>query len=148
MADARPLARRQESTPSKQADEGGTGCGGGTTAAGTSEELMAGLKKMQQQMDRIEKHLAAPAAGASYTSEEAARELGKAEWTVRQWCNKGQAQARKIHGRGRTGEWRLLHEEVVRLRNEGPLPPGTFHNHNRTVASHCRDADSLTHRPS
>ena len=43
--------------------------------------------------------------------------------SIRQWCNKGQVMgARKVRGKGRTGEWRIAHDELVRLQNEGPLP--------------------------
>jgi hypothetical protein len=54
-----------------------------------------------------------------YTTSEVADILGKAEYTVREWCRKGQVQASKAHnGRG----WLIAHEHLVRLRNEGPIP--------------------------
>jgi excisionase family DNA binding protein len=58
-----------------------------------------------------------------YTTKEAAERLNLSAWTVKQWCNLGRVRgAKKVGGRGRSGEWRIPHEELVRLRNEGPLP--------------------------
>jgi hypothetical protein len=34
--------------------------------------------------------------------------------------------AYKVHGKGRTGEWRIPHQELVRLQNEGPLSEGSY----------------------
>src|SRR5262249_47829984 len=57
---------------------------------------------------------------------EAAERLGRRPWTVRQWCNKGQVRgARKVHGKGRTGEWRIPHDEGGRPQNEGPSRAGS-----------------------
>ena len=59
----------------------------------------------------------------SYTIDEVAKRLGRSEWTVRQWCNKGQVpDSVKVPGKGRTGEWRIPHEAVTRLESQGPLP--------------------------
>jgi hypothetical protein len=61
-----------------------------------------------------------------YTTAEAARILGKAEFTVREWCRLGRVHARKrACGRGRTQEWVVSHGEVERVRNEGLLPQQT-----------------------
>jgi hypothetical protein len=77
-------------------------------------------------LDRIEERLANSTVKETYTTEEVAERLGKSEWTVRQWCNKGQVEgAKKVRGRGRSGEWRIPHGEMVRLQNDGPLPPRT-----------------------
>src|SRR5262249_14847211 len=64
-----------------------------------------------------------------YAAEKEAARLNRAEDTVRQWLNRGQAQAKKVHGKGRCGEWRIVADEVRRLECEGPLPVGTFDNH-------------------
>jgi hypothetical protein len=54
-----------------------------------------------------------------YSTAEAAEILGKAEYTVREWRRKGQAQAQKAaNGRG----WLVPHAELERLRNCGPRP--------------------------
>jgi Helix-turn-helix domain len=58
-----------------------------------------------------------------YTVAEVAERLGKAEFTVRQWCRFGRVHARKrACGRGPTQEWVIPHEELQRLENEGLLP--------------------------
>jgi transposase len=86
-------------------------------------EVLAVLKEILERLDRLEKHQAVAVVKESYTTEEVAARLNRSEWTVRQWCNKGQVQgAKKVHGKGRTGEWRISHGELVRLQNHGPLP--------------------------
>jgi hypothetical protein len=58
-----------------------------------------------------------------YTTAEAAQLLGKAEFTVREWCRLGRVNARKrACGRGRAQEWAISHQELQRIRNEGLLP--------------------------
>jgi hypothetical protein len=58
-----------------------------------------------------------------YSTGEAAERLGRAEYTIREWCRLGRAQARKKPcGRGKGGEWLISHAELERLCNEGPLP--------------------------
>jgi hypothetical protein len=59
-----------------------------------------------------------------YTTAEVAAALGKAEYTVREWCRYGRVRAQKrACGRGRSREWVITHEELARIRNEGLLPP-------------------------
>lgn len=58
-----------------------------------------------------------------YTTGEVAKILGKAEFTVREWCRLGRVYAEKRQtGRGRTKEWMVSHQELTRIRNEGLLP--------------------------
>ena len=59
-----------------------------------------------------------------YTTEEAARILNRAPWTVRQWCRMKRVIARKRQcGRGLASEWIISRDELQRIRNEGLLPP-------------------------
>lgn len=54
-----------------------------------------------------------------YTTAEVAEIVGKSDYTVREYCRKGQIKAEKAaNGRG----WLVSHVEVERLRNYGPLP--------------------------
>jgi Helix-turn-helix domain len=94
-------------------------------ARAVEERLGLLFADVVQRLEQLEGRLAANVVKESYTVEEAAGRLGRSEWTVRQWCNKGQVRgAKKAHGRGRTGEWRIPHDELTRLQNEGPSPAG------------------------
>jgi len=63
-----------------------------------------------------------------YSTAEVATLLGKAEFTVREWCRLGRVRAEKKKcGRGKTSEWNIGHAELTRIRNEGLLrDPGTM----------------------
>jgi hypothetical protein len=81
-----------------------------------------------ERLDRIEALLAAlvdrQAVREWYTTEEAARVLGKAEFTVREWCRLGRVRAaKKRSGRGKHPCWVIAHEEILRVQREGLLPP-------------------------
>lgn len=57
-----------------------------------------------------------------YTTAEAARLLGKRPYTVREWCRLKRVRAEKTWaGRGQDDEWRISHEELLRIQNEGLL---------------------------
>jgi hypothetical protein len=60
-----------------------------------------------------------------YTTEEFAKQVGKAEFTVREWCRHGRLHAQKrLSGRGAHPAWVISHQELERYRREGlrPLP--------------------------
>jgi len=58
-----------------------------------------------------------------YSPGEAAALLGKAEFTVREWCRLSRVHAEKRRsGRGRSLEWVISHAELVRIQKEGLLP--------------------------
>lgn len=58
-----------------------------------------------------------------YSTEEAARFLGLAEFTVRNYCRLKRIQAEKRRsGRGRFKAWAISHEELLRYQREGLLP--------------------------
>jgi hypothetical protein len=58
-----------------------------------------------------------------YTVSEVADDLGRAEFTVREWCRLGRIYASKrACGRGNTQEWIVSDTEMERIRNEGLLP--------------------------
>ena len=59
----------------------------------------------------------------SYTTSEVAGILSKRPYTVREWCRLGRVNAEKTFcGRGIDEEWRVSHEELQRIQNEGLLP--------------------------
>ena len=58
-----------------------------------------------------------------YSTADLARILGKAEFTVREWCRLGRIHAEKRScGRGISKEWLITHEELTRIQAEGLLP--------------------------
>lgn len=58
-----------------------------------------------------------------YSTSEVAQQLGRAEFTVREWCRLGRIWAEKrASGRGASKEWMISQEELERIRNEGLLP--------------------------
>ena len=67
-----------------------------------------------------------------YTTSEVARILGKAEFTVREWCRLGRVLAEKRScGRGIAKEWIISHTELQRVRNEGLRPDVACYRHVR-----------------
>jgi hypothetical protein len=58
-----------------------------------------------------------------YGTEELAQLLGKAEFTVREWCRLGRVRAEKRgSGRGKFQSWVVSHAELQRIQREGLLP--------------------------
>jgi hypothetical protein len=58
-----------------------------------------------------------------YTTDEVADILGKARFTVREWCRHGRIRCRKKNtGRGKYLAWVVSHEELLRIQREGLLP--------------------------
>ena len=95
----------------------------------TTEELDLG-----QRLDRIEQILQALIERQTikewYTTAEVAKVVGKAEFTVREWCRLGRVRAQKKKcGRGASSEWIISHEELTRVRNEGLLPEAHPYRH-------------------
>ena len=89
----------------------------------SSEELTP----LVQRLERIEAVLAELLRQKTvkdwYSTAEVAQLLGKAEFTVREWCRLGRVHAEKREcGRGLSQEWIISHQELTRVRNEGLLP--------------------------
>ena len=58
-----------------------------------------------------------------YSTAEVAQILGKAEFTVREWCRGRRIHAQKrACGRGNAKEWMISHDELERIKAEGLLP--------------------------
>lgn len=61
-----------------------------------------------------------------YSPKEVAELLGKASFTVQEWCRLGRVNARKRPtGRGDAKEWEISLEEIERYKNHGLLPTPT-----------------------
>jgi len=83
--------------------------------------------RLQERLDRIESLLTQLVERQRtkewYTTEELARLLGKAEFTVREWCRLSRIRAEKHQsGRGAYSAWVVSHEELLRYQKEGLLP--------------------------
>jgi Helix-turn-helix domain len=62
-----------------------------------------------------------------YTTAEMATLLGKAEFTVREWCRLGRVRAEKqLSGRGAFPAWIVSRDELRRYQREGLLPLRRF----------------------
>lgn len=85
---------------------------------------------LEQRLDRMEAMLERLVRERTikewYSTAEVAQLVGKAEFTVREYCRLGRINARKRPcGRGRSQEWIVSHAELQRIRNEGLLPQTT-----------------------
>ena len=83
--------------------------------------------ELSQRLQRIESMLSAllerEQTKEFYSTREVAELLGKAEFTVREWCRLGRVLAEKRPcGRGVSKEWMISHDELQRIQNEGLLP--------------------------
>lgn len=80
-----------------------------------------------QRLDRIEEALRVLSqqkiVQEHYSTSDVARLLGKAEFTVREWCRLGRIRAEKRPcGRGNFKEWMVSHSELQRVQANGLLP--------------------------
>lgn len=85
-------------------------------------------QQLCERLDRIEDILRRLAqervAQKSYSTADVAKLLGKAEFTVREWCRHHRILADKRPcGRGNSQEWMISHEELTRIQAEGLLRP-------------------------
>jgi hypothetical protein len=85
------------------------------------------LAVLTQRLDRIEAVLTTLLDRETvkdwYSTDEFARLVGKAEFTVREWCRLGRVRAeKKGSGRGRYQSWVVSHAELLRYRQHGLLP--------------------------
>jgi transposase len=86
----------------------------------TEELLLQRLENIETLLQRIVRDRTIK---ECYSTAEVAEILGKAEFTVREWCRLGRIWAEKRPcGRGNSKEWMISHEELTRIQNEGLLP--------------------------
>ncbi len=87
-------------------------------------EMAARMEQMESVLHKV--HDAATRSQTvkeAYTTLEVAKMLGKKPYTVREWCRLQRVNADKaMCGRGCEEEWRISHEELLRIQNEGLLP--------------------------
>lgn len=82
---------------------------------------------LEERLDRIEAMLLVLVERQTvrewYATEEFARLVSKAEFTVREWCRLGRIHAEKRRsGRGAFSAWVISHQELLRFQREGLLP--------------------------
>jgi hypothetical protein len=85
------------------------------------------LEELFRRLERIEAALGVlvqrQAVKDFYTTDEFAKLVGKAEFTVREWCRHGRVRGKKrLSGRGASPAWVISHEELLRYQKEGLLP--------------------------
>lgn len=85
-----------------------------------AEEILKKLEKMEAMLCvLVERQLVRE----WYSTEQFAQLVGKAEFTVREWCRLGRVNAEKrMSGRGAFAAWVIGHAELLRYQREGLLP--------------------------
>jgi hypothetical protein len=88
-------------------------------------KLAARLARIEQLLvELVDELRGRPAAKEFYSTTEFAKIVGRAEWTVRNWCRTGRLKAEKPAQRYKgSSEWLIAHDELVRYQNRGLLPP-------------------------
>ena len=81
---------------------------------------------VEERLERIEQLLGALVERQTvrewYSTDEFATSVGKAEFTVREWCRLGRIHAEKRRsGRGAFPAWVVSHQELLRYQREGLL---------------------------
>jgi hypothetical protein len=86
----------------------------------SAREILCRLQALESMLAMLVQHRTVK---EWYSVADVAEQLGKAEFTVREWARQGRIRARKKpSGRGLASEWMISHEELERIRNEGLLP--------------------------
>lgn len=85
------------------------------------------IQDLAERLDRIENSLQQLATQRLvkeyYSTSEVARLVKRSEFTVREWCRLGRIAAEKrACGRGRSQEWMIPYDELMRFQCEGLLP--------------------------
>lgn len=90
----------------------------------TPSELATDLRIRLAQIEKVLSQLAQQTVTKEfYTTSEVATLLGKAPFTIREWCRHGRIVAlKRACGRGRTAEWIISNAELNRYKNYGLLP--------------------------
>lgn len=85
-----------------------------------SNEVLTRLERIEIALDEIRQQRAVR---DHYSVEEFAKIVCRAEFTVREWCRNHRLNAtKKATGRGRTFEWVISHDELLRYQRDGLLP--------------------------
>lgn len=94
-----------------------------SNAAGPAVDMGQLLERLCRIESALDQLLQRQTVKEYYSTAEVAAIVGKAEFTVREWCRLNRVYAEKRQtGRGRAKEWIISHQELTRIRNEGLLP--------------------------
>lgn len=99
--------------------------GSGSSTNGEVKELIARISSLEHTISELREIMCQQNRPSkdSYSTAEVASILGKKPYTVREWCRLQRIHAFKaMCGRGCEEEWRVSHEELVRIQNDGLLP--------------------------
>jgi hypothetical protein len=91
-------------------------------------QILDMMKSFDERLERMEAHQRSNTPKEAYTTAEFAKRVKVTEYTVREWLKAGKVQGKKVHGKGRQGEWPIPHEELLRFQREGQSEAGTFDN--------------------
>lgn len=84
------------------------------------DEVLRRLEDVEETLDRLVRQSTVK---DWYTTAEAAEHLGRAEFTVREWCRLCRIHARKkASRRGLFQEWIIARAELERIERDGLLP--------------------------
>jgi hypothetical protein len=88
-----------------------------------TEEFQIVMERLTRMESILEKVLERQTVKDYYSTEEVGQLVGKAEFTVREWCRLGRIHAeKKGSGRGKFQSWVVSHQELLRFQKEGLLP--------------------------
>ena len=98
------------------------------------QPILESIERLAGRMEKMESMLATLVQQKNvkdwYTTTEVATLMGKAEFTVREWCRNRRVNAEKREcGRGRSREWVISRDELKRIQNEGLLRLPGFAEH-------------------
>ena len=99
-------------------DQASSAIGTPGVASDTIPKLETQLTEIRDLLQKQEK-LIRPVEKKCYSVDEVAGLTSYKAWTIRQGCNKGRIKGQK----GDDGRWRISHDELVRLQEDG-LPAG------------------------
>lgn len=86
----------------------------------TVQEILDHLTRIETKLDQLSTERMMK---EYYSTGEVAKLVGRSEFTVREWCRHRRVTAEKRPcGRGNSQEWKIAHDELLRLQCEGLLP--------------------------
>lgn len=96
----------------------------GPPASGSTPDVTSLLLQVRSRLIRLDDFVREQQRVRDYYSTaEVAELLGKAEFTVREWCRRGRVRAeKKQSGRGKYQCWVIPDAELKRIQKEGLLP--------------------------